>query len=541
MITVETPERIVPGLADGFLRSLHRFPDRAALYADGVLWTYESLGRMAGGVAGAIRNVDEDNNPLVGILAHRSVTAYAGVLGTLLAGKGYVPLNPKLPIGRLAKILLQSRTRTLIVGEEAAHLLDPLLQQIAHSIVVLYPTVEQAGMPRLGIGPHRLVLFEKAPQDQSFIMPAASNHDTIAYLLFTSGSTGEPKGVPVRYGNVRSYVQYISRRYEVTEHDRFSQMFDLSFDLSVHDMLVCWERGACLYSVPEHAVMAPAKFIRDHQITMWFSVPSVIGVMLQLGMLKPGSLPSLRGSLFCGEPLPARYARAWQEAAPNSFVENVYGPTETTIAISHYRWDPDNSPQSCLNGIVPIGWIFEGQRTCIVPAGELHPAANSDKIGELCLAGSQVTTGYWNAPDKTAKQFVRLPDKGEAVWYRTGDLVKQDNEGCLYYLGRIDHQVKIMGHRVELQEVEGVLRDAAGTEQVASVAWPVKDGLARGIVAFIAGRPDRDAAELLQVCRERLPDYMVPKRICRIDALPLNLHGKTDRQQLIHLLEEGDQ
>lgn len=538
MTTLETKERVVSGLARGFLRSLGRFANRPALYVDQEFLTYEDLGRMANGIAAAILETDQDRNPLIGILAHRSVTAYAGVLGTLLAGKGYVPLNPKLPLERLAKIFLQSRSRILLVGKEAVHLLDRLLRRVPHPIMILYPACEQAGMPQVALAPHRLVVFETTAPDPPFIERTAPDDDTIVYLLFTSGSTGEPKGVPVRYGNLRSYVDYVCRRYDVNEQDRFSQMFDFSFDLSVHDMFICWERGACLYSIPDHAVMAPAKFIRDHQITMWFSVPSVVGVMLQLGMLKPGSLPSLRGSSFCGEPLPSRYARAWQDAAPNSFVENLYGPTETTIAISHYRWDPDNSRKACINGIVPIGWVFDRQCACLVGINELRPEPNTKEGGELCLSGSQVTTGYWNDPDKTAKQFVRLPDQGEALWYRTGDLVKQDSDGCMHYLGRIDQQVKIMGHRVELQEVDAALRDTAGIEQVASVAWPVQDGLAKGIVTFIAGTPGRDAEDLLRVCREHLPDYMVPKRVYWIEALPLNVHGKVDRRKLVHLLEE---
>jgi amino acid adenylation domain-containing protein len=355
-------------------------------------------------------------------------------------------------------------------------------------------------------------------------------------LLFTSGSTGEPKGVAVSQQNVRSYVEYASERYQVNEHDRCSQSFDLSFDLSAHDMFVSWERGACLCVIPESSAMAPAKFIKDQQLTMWFSVPSVVGVMSKLGMLKPGVFPSLRCSLFCGEPLPISYAQAWATAAPNSIVENVYGPTETTIAITHYRWER-TAPPECATGIVPIGWPFDGQRACVIDS-ERRPVPPGER-GELCLAGSQVTAGYWNNPTKTAEQFVTLPEMGDGLWYRTGDLARQDADGCFHYLGRIDHQVKIRGYRVELQEVEGALRGATGAEQVIAVAWPIRDGIADGIVAFMCGGRERDVRRILQACRETLPDYMIPSALHFVDELPLNIHAKVDRLALIQRLAES--
>jgi amino acid adenylation domain-containing protein len=471
----------------------------------------------------------------VAILAHRSLTAYASVLGIHSAGKGYVPLNPKFPIDRLAKMLLQSHCDAMIVGEEGRKTLEALLPHIERPLTILLPDAADISAIASAFPQHRFISSRGlAPGFRSSATPFV-HPSSVAYLLFTSGSTGEPKGVPVSQDNVRAYIRYICNQYHVSEYDRFSQMFDMTFDLSVHDMFVCWERGACLCAVPDAYVMAPARFIKEQRITMWFSVPSIVGFMSKMGTLKPGEFPSLRVSLFCGEPLPASSATAWRNAAPQSIIENLYGPTETTIAITRYRWDPSISPSACVNAIVPIGWVFEGQEACIVDQnGEPLPA---EEPGELCLSGSQVTRRYWNNPGKTAQQFVRLSAFGDTVWYRTGDLVKQDRSGCLYYLGRMDHQVKIRGYRVELQEIDFVLRQASGCEQVVSLAWPVREGIAEGIVAFIFGSSDRSTDDILAYCRGKLPEYMVPRQILYLDDVPLNVNGKIDRPQLVKRLD----
>jgi acyl-CoA synthetase (AMP-forming)/AMP-acid ligase II len=255
-------------------------------------------------------------------------------------------------------------------------------------------------------------------------------------------------------------------------------------------------------------------------------------------LLASGCFPSLRYSLFCGEPLAASYAQLWQEAAPNSIVENLYGPTETTIAISGYRWNKTGSSQECVNGIVPIGWIFDGQQCSVIDAE--RKAVPAGLPGELCLCGSQLTTGYWNEPKKTREQFVHLPAAGERLWYRTGDMVQQDANGCLHYLGRMDHQVKIRGYRVELQEIEAVLRRACGTAQVVSVAWPVENGVADGIVAFVSGVDALDHDNVLAYCSKVLPGYMVPRKIYLCDEMPLNTNGKIDRSKLVSMLKSEE-
>jgi len=332
---------------------------------------------------------------------------------------------------------------------------------------------------------------------------------------------------------VAHYLRYVSERYSISPDDRFSQMFDMTFDLSVHDMFVCWTNGACLCSVPQASLMAPARFIREKQLTVWFSVPSVIMLLQKMRMLKPASLPSLRLSLFCGEALLASWADAWQTAAPGSLLENLYGPTEATIAISHYRWKPGSSAH-CVNGIVPIGHIFSTQKGCIIDSDRKLVAAGA--AGELCLAGSQVTGGYLNNPAKTREQFITLGEEGE-TWYRTGDLVLEDEDGCLQYLGRLDNQVQVRGHRVELQEVDHVLREASKNDLSVAVAWPVDGGHAEAIYAFICGS-ESDGDGIIDFCKRRLPEYMVPRRIFMIEEMPLNVNGKIDRGALAKLVEK---
>jgi amino acid adenylation domain-containing protein len=518
----------------GFIESAERFPARPALVVDGESLSYGDLRTLAGKIATAIRGYEQTSFRLAALLAHRSRTAYAGVLGVLGAGKGYVPINCKFPIRRSRRMLALSGCNVLVVGKECLAQLQHLLPELEQALTVILPDVADVDGLAAEHPRHHFVSSEQVEKAEVASMRPEVSSDATAYLLFTSGSTGEPKGVPISQSNVRSYIEYVCERYKVNEHDRFSQEFDQTFDLSVHDMFVCWERGACLCCVPDKSVMAPAKFIRDNRLTMWFSVPSVVGLLAKMRLLSRGCFPSLRFSLFCGEPLSVDYARQWQDAAPNSIVENLYGPTEATIAITHYRWDQTRSTKECLNGIVPIGWIFPRQQFRIVD--EQGKAVPLGEQGELCLSGSQVSNGYWNDPQKTEQQFVRLPAEGDAVWYRTGDVIKQDSRGCLYYLGRIDQQVKIRGYRVELQEIEAVLRKACGAEQVVSIAWPVENGSADGVAAFVSGVQTLDQDHVIASCSHTLPDYMVPKKIYLLDEMPLNPNGKIDRRKLANLL-----
>jgi len=443
-----------------------------------------------------------------------------------------MPLSPKFPIERTLAMLSASGCKAVVVGSECQEAVKDLLPRIKESLLWILPDTRSS----IGKDDFSAHSFITAKDMRGMAEPCGPRVDNNApaYLLFTSGSTGTPKGVLVNQGNVTSYLDYVGPSYAINADDRCSQNFDLTFDLSVHDLFVCWDAGATLCPYPEQ-YLAPVSIINEKELTVWFSVPSIVKFASKLGHLEPGAFPSLRLSLFCGEALSARLATLWEQAAPHSIVENIYGPTEATIAISHYRWDPVQSPRECLRGIVPIGWIFEGQEYCVID-DNLSPLPVGE-TGELCLAGSQVTTGYLNDPGRTRQQFVQLPGSDKMQWYRTGDVVKQDERGCLYYLGRKDRQVKISGYRVELQEIEQVLREAANTELAVAVPWPVLEGTASGIVAVIGGSDSSCDDRILELCKARLPKYMVPTRIYHFEDLPLNVSGKVDRQKIALLID----
>src|SRR6266699_2208541 len=199
-------------------------------------------------------------------------------------------------------------------------------------------------------------------------------------------------------------------------------MFDMTFDPSVFDIFVAWEAGACVCCPSERMLINPSKFIRDMGLTIWFSVPSTIAFMKQMKLLKPARYPSLRWSLFCGEPLPAVSATAWLEAAPNSIVENLYGPTELTITCTFYRWDPEHSPSECELGIVPIGYPFPGMNVLVVD--DTLTEVSPGQKGELLMNGPQMSLGYWKDSEKTKAAFVVPPGRTES-FYRTGDCVRR--------------------------------------------------------------------------------------------------------------------
>jgi len=481
---------------DLFLASVRAVPDRPALEVDGRAWTYAELDELSRRVAGWC----EANCGGVGRVAvhgAKTVLAYAGILGVLRSGRAYVPLHPDHPAGRWQSILQRSGVRSVIAPAEA-----------------------QADLRVAGAG-HFLDL-ESLP---TALATSTARHTDEAYVMFTSGSTGEPKGVPVGRVQLTAYLRHVCMAYSFTSTDRFSQFFALSFDLSVHDLFVCWSAGACLCVPPGDGALQSKAFIRDQGITVWFSVPSQAALLQRMKALQPGSMRLLRRAFFCGEALTADLARAWVQAAPEAEVVNLYGPTETTIAIAEQKVLPGH--WEVPGGIIPLGKPFPDHIARVRDGNDLHEQGE----GELVLSGPQVNAGYIGDAARSKAFFVAEGRK----WYATGDRVLVDEAGVLHFLGRMDGQVKLAGHRVEPGEIDALLGPKLGGGRAVTVA--VQRSGATELATFID--VEMDPVVLYAALREKLPAYMLPARILFVDQFPLGPHGKLDRKALIERATHG--
>lgn len=499
-----------------FEASCARHSQATALEVAGQRLSYRDLEALAAAAARAVAERSGGRPAAVGLLASRSVAAYAGYLAAARLGVPVVPLGPRHPAQRNTLMCQAAGVAVLIADRAAAVPGGPLeaLGKVAPAVVLdERGRLEAAG----GAG--------DAPR-------GAPGLGDVAYVLFTSGSTGLPKGVPIRHAQLRDYVPHCASAYGVTSASRLSQTFDLTFDPSVFDMAVSWYAGAALVVPAAEDLLAPAAFVARHGLTHWFSVPSIVTLASRMGGIAPGSMPGLRRSLFAGEQLTLDQARAWGRAAPGSTVENLYGPTELTITCTAYRLpDRERDWPRTPNGSVPIGEPYPHLETALLTGSGLVTAAQPGGEGELCVRGSQRFDGYLDPADD-AGRFV--PDaRGSAgggdAWYRTGDLVSRQEYG-LVHLGRVDDQVKINGRRVELGEIETALRGLPGIEEALVIAVP-DAGRGLRLTAFYLGDPDREGARD-SLLAERLPDYMIPREIVHLERLPLNANGKIDRSAL---------
>jgi D-alanine--poly(phosphoribitol) ligase subunit 1 len=466
---------------------------RNAIYIDGEYYTYQKLFYFSKIIASHFLHYDTLQ---IAILMPKNFYAYAGILACWLAGKTYVPLNCKESFEQIKLTLQLSCSKIIFVDENYLQLAQKLCANQDIDIVC---------SSQLNL----MSAYYLAPKKVS----------ANAYLMFTSGSSGVPKAVMIRHDQLKSFIDNIINRCGMNSDDRFSQLSELTFDFSIYEIFSCFAVGACLYVFPEKNFFALPAFIKQCAISFFACVPSVVSLMDQLKKIQENIFPSIRYSVFCGEALQNSMAQLWHQAAPNSIIDNLYGPTEGTVALTGYRWGKD-----CTDDVVPIGKPFKNQFIKIVDQQLIE--VKSFETGELLISGSQIIEQYWQQSEFLSKKFINEDGR---IWYKTGDLVCFDRQVGLIFKGRIDDQLKIRGYRVEKLEIESRIKKIAKTSSVAVVVAEDHQGIAFSVyIAF----SKFSAQAILQKCRATMPDYMAPKKVFIVDYLPYNKNWKIDYNNL---------
>jgi amino acid adenylation domain-containing protein len=472
----------------------------AARFAGGEL-TYLTLNRRANQLARHLRRLGAERERIVGILLDRGLELPVSLLGVHKAGAAYLPLDPQHPASRLSYLVGDAGCEIVVTTRALADLLPDDVVPVCLDD----PTVASAlaGLPDTNLG-HPV------------------HPDNLAYLLYTSGSTGAPKGTLIQHGSVVNLAEYCRRQYRLRPPDRILQFANPAFDVSVFDFFAALCNGVTLVQAPRMTLLDPrafAELLRTERVTVMDIPPAVAQ------LLDPDDLPDLRMANIGGEALPAELAERFQ--APHRQVHNTYGPTEVTVTSTDYRVPPGPG-----QGRPPIGRAIANLQAYVVtPDGDL---AAVGEPGELLMGGVGVGRGYHRRPALTAEKFVPNPfgAPGSRL-YRTGDLVRWRPDGYLEFLDRIDTQLKVNGHRVEPGEIEAALR--AHPALAAALVDLVGERDDRTLTAFVvpaAGRETPAIEEVRGFLRGRLPSYLIPGRLIAVDAIPLTPNGKADRARL---------
>ena len=511
--------------------SSEEHPDRPAV-VDGVRYlTYAELEMGSNRLAHLLLDLGVARGDRVGLYLDKSVESVVGIYGALKAGAAYVPFDPRAPASRLAYIARNCGARVLLTGREKAEVWAELMRDGAPLEALVAMNARDAeDLPAEPPGGVRLLTAE-ALDGRADTPPANRAIDLdLAYILYTSGSTGEPKGVKLTHLNALTFVNWAAELCGLEPNDRLSSHAPLHFDLSVFDLFAAAWGGARVVLVPPEASVFPievARFIEAARITVWYSVPSVLSMLALRGNLRAGAFPRLRIILFAGEMFPVKYLRMLMQLSPHVRFINLYGPTETNVC-TYFEVPPLDQDRT---EPIPIGKPIANVEVFAV-TDEGRPA-QADEVGELYVRGGSVMQGYWGDAERTARSLFPNPFGGELhdPVYRTGDLVRQDGEGNYALLGRRDNQVKSRGYRIELGEIEAALYGHPGVVECAVTAVP-DELVTNRLKAFVVVRDGLEAGELARFCSKRIPQYMIPETFEFRESLPKTSTGKVDRRAL---------
>lgn len=489
------------------------YPQNVALVDSNGKIMFSELNSKAKKVATLIREKNTNHNIPVFVYLPKSNASIISFMGILYSGNFYTPTDVRFPVEKPKSIIACLEPEVYISDEENS---KKLLE--------------------IGVPLENIIFFDKIDFEnvaETDLSDKIIDTD-IAYTLFTSGSTGVPKGVAITHRSIIDYIDWAKDEYKITENDSLLNQAPFYFDNSTLDVYLMLSTGATLHIVPEMFYTFPAKllqYLQTNAITTIFWVPSVLINVANSDLLSKVDCSCLKNVLFAGEVMPNKQLNYWRKKLPDSVYSNLYGPTEITVDCTYYTVNRDFSDDEPL----PIGVPCRNSDVMILSDKD-ELITEKDKTGELCVRGTSLAAGYWNNPEKTAQAFVQNPFNKhypERI-YRTGDLVHYNEFGEIMYDGRKDFQIKHMGYRIELGEIE----TAAGSISGVQNACCVYDMQNKEIHLFYEAASDIDDNHMRKQLVTLIPKYMVPTKYKKLEKFPYNGNGKIDRLVLKQMITQ---
>tara|TARA_B100001996_G_C18656073_1_gene591251 strand:+ start:184 stop:1683 length:1500 start_codon:yes stop_codon:yes gene_type:complete len=480
------------------INNIINFPRNNAFYINDVFYNYEEFGKEISKIREKIKSLDT-NSQFIGLIVNDDLQTYAAIISIWLEGKAYIPIHPNQPFKRNKKIIeqiglkiiLDSNKKTIFSGYSIINLNELKFKK-------------------------NLLTFNKKISDEK-----------ILYILFTSGSTGNPKGVKINRKNISSFFDsFWNSGIKINETDNCLQSFDLTFDVSLQTFLAPLIKGACVFTVPHNQIKFSYIFglLEDHKISFGVIVPSL------LRFLRPYFneiiLPKMKTCIITAEACSVELALNWMKCIPNAQIYNYYGPTEATIYCTYYKLSKNENRE--INGMLSIGRPMKNVQVIIVD--EKFRVLPKGKKGELCLTGDQITPGYWKNSEKNKSSFFIKSYKGlNRRFYSTGDICSIEKDNLILLYGRLDSQIKIQGYRIEIGEIEFHSREFL--KKINTIVIPFEKKQNTELAIFIESIKV-DKKSFVNYLKTKLPLYMIPSKIFLLDLFPLNPNGKIDKIKL---------
>ena len=508
--------------------SVARAPDQIAVIDRAHTLTYQELDTYSDQLATYLQSQGIGHNDRVGLYLDKSLAAVVAIFAILKVGAVYVPLDPTSPVKRIAFLIDNCQMKGIVTNKKKLAGIQSELSSFPICVVLVEYDNARFNVGAVAI-PHILDLPRDVRAWQATGNRTYDGND-LAYILYTSGSTGQPKGVMISQRAALAFVDWAVDYVGLQPGDRLASHAPFHFDLSIFDLFATIKASATVVLVPPELAIFPrnlADWIEQQALTVWYSVPSALTRLVLQGGLERHAFTHLRQILFAGEVFPITHLRQLQHAIPHAQYHNLYGPTETNVCTA-YRVGllPDDQIAP-----VPIGQACTGCELLVV--NEQDAPCATGEVGELLVGGATVMSGYWELPEQTARAFASSPMRPHVKFYRTGDLVIQDQTGNLHFCGRRDTQVKSRGYRIELGEIEAILHLHPAVAQAIVIGVP-DDELGHRLKAIVVTHEGQPVTphELTRFCAEHLPTYMVPHTIAFRSHLPTTATGKVDRNQL---------